>query len=603
MPDNPADAVRSMAGPLRALLVVHDVRTMMRFRDHLLPGGRFLISQVSSLEDALITLREREHDVALVDLDLPEAEGRDVLHRIRVASDVLPVIALFDEMRPSLTTDAVRLGVQDCLSRYESDSDLVARVVEHAVERHRLLRSLRDARAREHHEATHDALTRLPNRQAFLAGLGAAISSSQRRSGRVALLFFDLDGFKAVNDSLGHEAGDALLSEIGQRLRTVTRRSDLVARLGGDEFVVALCDTGDPRGVMRAAEQFVEAVCEPMVLFHQECQVGVSIGVALYPDDAETPDALIRAADLAMYNAKQTRGNMVRFYEEEMDREVHERFALVAHVRDAAREGEFFLEFQPQIDVMRERVVGAEALLRWQHPERGRLAPADFLGIAEDTGLMQEIGDFALGEACRAAAAWGAGPDAPSVAVNISGHQLANGDLRASVRTALAESGLPASRLVLELSERAMFDPRGHLHGSLQDIAHEGITLAVDHFGAGAGSLAILQEDAIRMLKLDRSLLADVGRRQRANRILTAILTLSRRLGLETVAEGVESIPHLRALRFLGCARMQGFLLGEPVSAAQLGRQIADDEKAPWRELLDRPDVQSTLGALGEEEA
>jgi EAL domain-containing protein (putative c-di-GMP-specific phosphodiesterase class I) len=187
--------------------------------------------------------------------------------------------------------------------------------------------------------------------------------------------------------------------------------------------------------------------------------------------------------------------------------------------------------------------------------------------------------------------------------VNISGHQLANGDLRASVRTALAESGLPASRLVLELSERAMFDPRGHLHGSLQDIAHEGITLAVDHFGAGAGSLAILQEDAIRMLKLDRSLLADVGRRQRANRILTAILTLSRRLGLETVAEGVESIPHLRALRFLGCARMQGFLLGEPVSAAQLGRQIADDEKAPWRELLDRPDVQSTLGALGEEEA
>jgi len=600
MSESPPDLVRSMARPIRVLLVVHDVRTMIRFRDHLLPSGRFRIGQVSSLEEALIDLRDEAHDVALIDLDLPEAEGRDVLHRIRIASGVLPVVALFDEMHPQLTTDAVRLGVQDCLSRYESDSELVSRVVGHAVERHRLLKSLRDARAREHHEATHDALTRLPNRQAFLAGIGGALSAAQRGSHRVALLFFDLDGFKAVNDSLGHDAGDALLSEVGRRLREVTRRSDLVARLGGDEFVVALCGSVDSRGVMRAAELFIEAVTAPMVLFHQECRIGVSVGVALYPDDADAPDTLLRAADLAMYNAKQTPGNSVRFYEEEMNREVHERFALVAGVRDAARDGEFFLEYQPQIDVMRECVVGAEALLRWQHPERGRLAPADFLGIAEDTGRMQEIGGFALREACRAAAGWGDGPQAPPVSVNVSAHQLSKNDLVSQVDLALDESGLPAGRLVLELNERAMLGPTGALHASLHEIAERGVTLAVDHFGAGAASLSIVQWDAIRMLKLDRTLFSEVGRRRRANRVLTAILALGRRLGLEIVAEGVETVPHLRALRFLGCARMQGFLLGEPVADAQLRRQLTD-EKAPWRELLERPDVQSTLGSLDED--
>ena len=596
-----SDRERPQRAPIRILIVVHDVRTLMRFRDHLCARReRFQISQVASLEDALVCLQGQEHDVALVDLDLPEAEGRDVLHRIRVASDVLPVVALFDEMYPLLTVDAVRLGAQDCLSRYESDSDLVVRVLEHAVERHRLLRSLRAQRAQEHHEATHDPLTLLPNRQAFLAGLGAAIASAQRRSAGLAMLFFDLDGFKGVNDALGHEAGDALLSEVGTRLRGVTRKSDLVARLGGDEFVVALNDAEEPRAVMRAAELFIEAIAAPIRIFDQEIRVGVSIGAALYPGDADSASALIRAADLAMYNAKQTPGNVVRFYQEEMDREVHERFALVANVRDATRRHELFLEFQPQVDVMTRRMVGAEALLRWLHPERGRLAPAEFLGIAEDSGMMEEIGSFVMREACATAAGWGPGPEAPFAAVNVSARQLSNPGFVAEVQEAIAAAGLPPQRLVIEMSERGMIDASGRLHGSLEELAEFGVTLAIDHFGAGAGSLAILQWESIRMLKLDRSLLAAVGQSSRSNRILTAILTLARRLGLETVAEGIETVPQLRALRFLGCARMQGFLLGEPVSGAQLASQISDDPKAPWRELLERPEVQSTRGSLGE---
>ncbi len=596
------DPDRSMQQPIRVLIVVDDVRTMMRFRDHLDPTTRhFQVSQVSSLEKALPLLGNQEHDVALVDLDLPEGEARELLHRVRVTSELLPVVALFDEAHASLTIDAVRLGVQDCISRYEKDSGLVARVVSYAVERHRMLSALREAREKEHHDATHDSLTALPNRHAFQTALTSAVEAARRHETNLALLFFDLDGFKAVNDSLGHEAGDALLTEVGKRLRRVTRKSDLVARLGGDEFVVALRQVDEPRAVMRAAEQFIEAISAPVTLFNQECKVGVSIGAAFYPNDADSPNALIRAADLAMYNAKQTDGNAVRFYEDEMDREVHERFALVANVRDATRRDELFLEYQPQIDVMAERLVGAEALLRWMHPERGRLAPSEFLGIAEDTGMIEEIGVYVIHEACRTAMNWGDHDDAPYVCVNVSGRQL-RGDFVGEVRSALGETRLTPRRLVIEMAERSMIDASGRILAQVEELADTGITLCVDHFGAGAGSLAILQWESIRSLKLDRSLLADIGQGQRANRIVTAILTLARRLGLETLAEGVETIAQLRAMRFLGCARMQGFLLGGPVAGDQLAPQIEEDPKAPWRELLDRPEVKSTLGSLTAED-
>lgn len=578
--------------PIRVLLVAQDAHITTRFRDVLLHGdARFAVSCVSSLEQALLALRDPAHDVALVDLDLPEAGGRDVLHRIRVASDVLPIIALVDRADGPLSLEALRLGAQDCLRRLESDTTLVVRLLQHAVERHRLVRALRESRAREHRNATHDALTDLPNRQAFVEGLGKAVASAQRRAGRLALLFCDLDGFKAVNDELGHEAGDALLAEVGRRLRRVTRRSDLVARLGGDEFVVALNDVESPRSVMRAAEQFHEAVCEPVAVLGQDRRVGLSVGVALYPDDARTPDALLRAADLAMYSAKQTPESRVCFYEPRMDREIGERFALVANVREATRRDEFFLEFQPQIDTARERWVGAEALLRWLHPTRGRLAPAAFLSIAEDTGMMREIGGWVLREACAAAAGWGLGANDPFVAVNVSTRQLLDARFADEVAAALDESPLPARRLVIEMTERGMVDAAGRVHAVLRRIAELGVSFAVDHFGAGAESFGVLQWEPVQMLKIDGSLLYRVGASERENRLLPALLAFAQQLGVTPVAEGVETVSQLHALRFLGCDRMQGFLFGAPMSGRELAAQQGDGAKPPWREVFERQEL------------
>jgi len=577
---------------MRVLIVVRDVRTLMRFRDHLLPfGGDFTLSHVTSLDDALVRLQETAHDVVLVDLDLPEAGGSDVLHRVRVVSEALPIVVLFDEMHRDATLQALRLGAQDCLSRHEPDSALVARLLQHAVERHGVLRSVLAKRAQAHHDATHDSLTQLPNRQPFLDGLERSIASARRRNGNVAVLFCDLDGFKAINDKLGHEVGDDVLAEIGRRLLRKTRRSDPIARLGGDEFALALSDARESRAVMRAAELLIDVIAEPIRVAERDLRVGVSIGVARWPDDADTAEGLVRAADLAMYDAKQRPGSHVCFFEQRMDREVHERFALVDDVREATRRREFFLEYQPQVDLREERVVGAEALVRWRHPERGRLAPGSFLSIAEDTGMMIEIGHWVLHAACEAATTWGDGPDAPRVAVNVSSHEIVQKGYPAVVAAALEASGLPPHRLAIEMTERSMVDGTGRVHRALEEIAGFGVVLAVDHFGAKPETLGILRWDALHSLKLDGSMLQGAGARGRAQRMLPALLAFGQALGLDTVAEGVESVEQLGWLLRFGCVRVQGFLLGEPVSAEELAAQLAGESKAPWREVLEHPEL------------
>lgn len=575
-------------GPGSVLMLIDDVRTFMRFRDHILSRiGGFTVQQTSSIEDALVRMRS-SCDVVLVDPDLPEAAGRDVVHRIRMAAESVPIVLLVDGSDASMIDEALSLGFQDCLARDETDEYRVHQSIQNAILRHSKLRELKQARALEHHDATHDPLTLLSNRQAFVSGLAKSIALANRRSNQLAVLFFDLDGFKSVNDVFGHAVGDALLAEVGSRMRQVTRKSDLAARFGGDEFVVALHDVDSPRAVMRAAEQFTEAISAPIAVGDHEHQVGVSIGVALYPEDSMTADGLIRAADLAMYSAKQSADSGVRFYQDEMDQEVHDRFALVADVRTASRREEYFLEYQPQVEVDRGCLVGGEALLRWLHPERGRLAPSEFLSIAEDTGMIVDVGHWALNEACRTAATWGSDAGAPCIAVNVSHYQLLQGRFAADVQEALARSGLPPERLVVEMTESGIAVRGGSVRSELENLARLGVTIAVDRFGVGVGSLALLQLPFVRMLKVDRSLIRTVGTDDRSRQIVDTLISMAERLGLKAIAEGVETSEQVEALHALGCVCMQGFALGGPVSSEDFARYTTGGGERPWRAALEQ---------------
>jgi diguanylate cyclase (GGDEF)-like protein len=440
------------------------------------------------------------------------------------------------------------------------------------------VRELTEAQQRQHFLATHDPLTRLPNRHAFVEDLVSSIADAQRRDSRLAVLFVDLDGFKAINDNLGHSAGDELLADVAQRLRRHIRRSDLVARLGGDEFVAAVRDISDLRAAFTVADQIRQELGKTYHISGIECWVSASIGIAVYPQDGADADALISHADAAMYHSKSAGRDHVSFFQRDMNDRAVERFSLVNSLREAIHDGGLHLDFQPQIEVATETVVGAEALVRWEEPNRGLVAPREFIAIAEDTGMMIPLGEWVLREACSAAASWEGVPRG-TVAVNLSSRQLEQENFPARVERLLEETGLPAGRLELELTESiAARESNLAVLSRLRDI---GVRIAIDDFGTGYSSLHLLKNLPVDTLKIDQSFVRGACRPGRDAIILETIVRLGRLLGLTVVAEGVETAEEFEALVQLGCSRMQGFYLAKPAS-----RQAFEDAArldAPWR--------------------
>ncbi|WP_171070270.1 sensor domain-containing phosphodiesterase [Methylobacterium terricola] len=410
------------------------------------------------------------------------------------------------------------------------------------------------AEAQAAHFARHDPLTGLPNRALFRDSLDQRLAGLRRHGGTCGLLCLDLDAFKAVNDTLGHLAGDALLREVAERIRASLRQEDLPARLGGDEFAILLGGDADPPGAAATAERLVAALREPVDLGGQEATIGVSIGIAFAPEHGLDSDTLLKRADLALYRAKSEGRNTYRYFAAAMDRAAEERRRLELDLRLALQRGEFSLHYQPVFDLAGGRIAAVEALLRWDHPARGPLAPARFLPLAEETGLVVPIGDWVLQTALRDAQAL---PPGIRVVVNVAGAQLRHPDLPATVRFALAASGAAAERLELDIAEAAI----GSAGGRLADLAALGVGLAFDDFGAGASSLGALRHLPFGRIKLDRTLTAEPG----AAGLVPAIVALATALGLEVAAKGVETDAQLDALRQAGCTGAQGFLLGRPV--------------------------------------
>ncbi len=420
---------------------------------------------------------------------------------------------------------------------------------------------VRRSRDRIEFLATHDALTGLPNRLLARDRYEQAVAAARRTGRRVALLYLDLDHFRTVNDSLGHPAGDELLRRLGERLRGLLRASDTVSRTGGDEFLLLLGGIADGDAAAEVGHKVLALAAAPLAVDGVELHLGASLGIALFPDDGESFDALLKKADIAMYRAKDAGRSTLRFFDAAMNDSVADHLQLVAGMRRALERGEFVLHYQPQLCLLTGRVLGAEALLRWQHPEQGLVPPGRFIPLAERSGQIVEIGAWVLKQACRQAADWQrAGLPALMMSVNLSPLQVRRGALERDVLQALDASRLDPRRLELELTESLLIEDSEALRETLARLRALGITFAIDDFGTGYSNLAYLKRFEVERLKIDQSFVRRLVDNAEDEAIVRAIVQMAGALRLGVIAEGIEDAATLERLRGIGCAQGQGYL-------------------------------------------
>ncbi len=437
------------------------------------------------------------------------------------------------------------------------------------------------------HQATHDELTGLPNRWLFRLQLNQALARAGRSGLHVAVLFIDLDYFKTVNDSFGHATGDDLLVQVGTRIRSVLRENDTLARLGGDEFAILLTDLAELDDVVSVATKLLMSLQESYRLKDQDVYSGGSMGVAFYPDDAQDSDTLLRYADLAMYQAKQAGRGAYAFYSKEMDRRVHEDMRLHTRLKEAMAQGILELHYQPQVDVESGEIVGAEALLRWHDPVLGHVSPAQFIPVAEATGLILPLSDWVLETACQQIAAWTQAGTPLRVAVNFSVQQFRQRNLPEQVRAALARTGAQAQWLDIEITESVAMTQPEQAREQLHALVGLGCGVALDDFGTGYSSLAYLKALPVSKLKIDKSFMDGIPDDASDATISRAIIALAHSLGMTLVAEGVETDAQLAFLRQFGCEVYQGWLFGKAMTAADLTERL---RASPMQSQLAKPE-------------
>ncbi|MBB3270209.1 diguanylate cyclase (GGDEF)-like protein/PAS domain S-box-containing protein [Pseudomonas sp. OG7] len=446
----------------------------------------------------------------------------------------------------------------------EGQADYVLFVAEDATEE-------LAAHAQIHHMAHHDALTGLPNRTLFNERLRQALVRGSENAKLTAALCLDLDNFKNINDSLGHAFGDKLLRELGKRLRRELREHDTLARLGGDEFAVVLTGLDGRDAACNTAQRLINAICPPFQIEGHQFTVGVSIGIAIAPDDNDQAEQLLGYADMALYEAKRNGRNRYECFDVELDVAARQRRLVETDLRTALHLGQLQLHYQPVVDQQTSSVTGYEALLRWEHPTRGMVMPMDFIPIAEETGLIHELGTRALNLACQEAASW---DSEQTVSVNLSAVQFKNGNLVHIVALALADSGLPPQRLELEITESVLLGNSEENVRTLRALKDLGVSISLDDFGTGYSSLGYLRSFPFDRIKIDKSFVHDMCDSREAMSIIRAITDLSNSLMIKTTAEGVESEEQMRRLAAEGCSHFQGYLYGRPAPASERLKQV-----------------------------
>lgn len=529
------------------------------------------LTHASRLDEALAKPEWGDnYDLVLLDLNLPDAEWHETLYRLDTDIEHIPVVVMTGMQDEEVALQAIRAGAQDYIIKGHYDGALLKRTMRYAVERFRLLNELKSAREREWRLANFDSLTELPNRRLFEERLNQGIHEAKRKGDHLAVLFVDLDRFKWVNDSLGHEIGDEMLRTVANQLRNCVRGEDSVARLGGDEFILLLRSLQQPQDAGVVAKKIINLLSQPMLLNGHSVAIGASVGIALYPADSVSKSQLIRFADLAMYRAKSTgRGNLC-FYSEDLERIALDRLNLESSLRAAIIQGELALHFQPIVDLRNASVKGQEALIRWQNPQQGLLPPAQFIPFSEQSNLIFSLDDWVLQHACLVAQNWQAleiVPQRIAVNVNLSAcHFRQPKRIVKQVRDSLEQSALPASLLEIEVTETAFMQASQETIDTLAALRELGVRIAIDDFGVGYSSLNYLKTLPLDVLKMDRSFLMNVPENKKNAALAAAIIQLGMTLGLEVVAEGVETWEQLDWLRRLGCEYGQGYLFARPAA-------------------------------------
>jgi diguanylate cyclase (GGDEF)-like protein len=551
-------------------------------------------------------------DVVLLDVMMPDIDGVEVLRQIRSrhASAVLPVIMVTARVQSDDIVSALELGADDYITKPVDFAVAMARVNTQVARRRAEMQALQSAEAvrksnevlekrviertsqlvlineqlkteiqhREKSEAQskylacHDALTGLANRVLFRDGLDRALLALEETGAGMAVLFIDLDGFKSVNDTLGHSVGDTLLKVIASRLRDILADEDLIARLGGDEFAILQRSGGQPNAATALASQIIETVSAICTIDGNEITVGASVGIAVCDSHETDPEDLLRNADLAMYRAKADGRGMYRLFDPAMDERAQARRQLELDMRRALAVGDFKLFFQPIVNLHSKKVACLEALVRMEHPTRGMVSPLEFIPAAEETGLIVPIGEWVIREACMQAAAW---PDSIRVAVNLSSVQFMRGNIVSSVVSSLAASGLSAERLELEITESVLLEKTDRNLAILNQLRELGVRIAMDDFGTGYSSLGYLRSFRFDKIKIDQSFIKDSENDRESRGIIAAIASLGTTFGMKTTAEGVETQEQLDMVTDEGCTEVQGYFFSRPVPACDVSALLA----------------------------
>ncbi|GJE57208.1 putative bifunctional diguanylate cyclase/phosphodiesterase [Methylobacterium thuringiense] len=610
----PAQADAPVAERQKAarLLIVDDIadnRTILLRR---FSRRGFEVAEADGGARALEMIERHSYDVILLDVMMPDIDGIAVLKAIRARYTPLqlPVIMVTAKAESENVVEALNLEANDYVTKPVDFEVALARVnaqvdrkraEEKIASAARELRQVNDqleqrveertrelveinqqlqgeivqrqqSEARSRFLAFHDPLTGLPNRRQFRDELVSGIAATGNEPGQcVAILFVDLDGFKGVNDTLGHSIGDMLLQAVGEDFRAVMERSDRIARLGGDEFAILQVGNKQPEGAIALATRLIEIASRERQVHGHLTTIGASVGIVIGSGTGDDPEELLKAADLAMYRAKIEGRGTFRIFDPAMDAHVQARRSLELDLRNAQGLGQFEVFYQPQISLSSRKVCGFEALIRWRHPTRGMVSPAEFIPLAEEIGLIVPIGEWVLREACREAVGW---PAALTIAVNVSSVQFMRGSLVPSVISALAYSGLPAERLEIEITESVLLQKTDKNIDTLNQLRALGVRISMDDFGTGYSSLSYLRMFQFDKLKIDRSFIEDVTSNRDCSAIVSAILGLGTSFGIPTIAEGVETEDQLAHLTGEGCTEVQGRIFSMPISATEARKII-----------------------------
>jgi diguanylate cyclase (GGDEF)-like protein len=587
----------AMNDGLIKILLIDDSAGDARLIEHMLTDAKGFSCELEwadSLTAGIERLRAGRIDVLLLDLGLPESRGLDTVQRLHAQIGTVPTLVVLSGLADEhVAMQALQSGAQDYLIKGQIDSALLVRSIRYAVERSQAREALQQAAAelerrveertaalanavnalhaeigerkqaegRIRYMAHHDALTDLPNRVLLQDRIEQAIASAERNRAQVAVLFIDLDNFKHINDSLGHQVGDRLLQLVAARLRLCLRKGDSVARLGGDEFVLSLPSPKGGSDIARVAQKVLDALDRSFLVDGHDLHLGCSIGISVYPDDGNNVEALMRAADTAMYHAKESGRGNYQFFTSGLNRAAQNRLEIETRLRRALARNEFALHYQPQVNIASGAIFSAEALLRLPEPDgKEPTSFVEFITVAEETGLILAIGEWVLREACQQLKRWhNEGYPALRIAVNLSSRQFLKPDLVGTIIGILHETGVPASALDLELTESLLLQRNEDNVAMLTQLRDIGVQLSMDDFGTGYSSLAYLQRFPLHALKIDRSFVRGIDHSGSDTSLVTAIIAMARSLHLEVLAEGVETAEQESFLKSRGCLAAQGF--------------------------------------------